>query len=128
MVILFTTAQFVGFIFPDFSTLTTSLLQEQFLQTLREHAVVDFKKYSDENRRIRRIMFTVTNDRGSSHHNLLINSYHSGSAVEQAVVTHSVPDTMMTERSLFEKNEGTIIPLTQLKVALVNRSMTSAVI
>ena len=103
-------------------------MQEQFFQTLREHAVVDFKKYSDENRRIRRIMFTVTNDRGSSHHNLLINSYHSGSAVEQTVVTHSVPDTMVTERSLFEKNEETIIPLTQLKVALVNRSMTSAVV
>ena len=34
----------------------------------------------------------------------------------------------MTERSLFEKNEETIIPLTQLKVALVNRSMTSAVV
>ena len=58
--------QLGGFIFSDISTITTSLLLKQFLQTLREHAVVSFKKNSDENRRIRRIMSTVNNDRGSS--------------------------------------------------------------
>ena len=44
--------QIDGYVFPDISTLTTSLLQEESLQTLCEHSVVAFKKVSDENRRL----------------------------------------------------------------------------
>ena len=43
-------------IFPDISKLITSLLQEQYLQTLKEHAIVAYNKLADESRRIRRIM------------------------------------------------------------------------
>ena len=56
--------QLGGYIFPDISKLTTSLLQEQSLQSLREHAVVAYKKLTDESRRIRRIMSTMSSDRG----------------------------------------------------------------
>ena len=48
--------QLGGYVFPDISTLTTSLLQKQALHTLREIAVVSFKKLSDETQRIGRIM------------------------------------------------------------------------
>ena len=51
-------------------------------------------------------MFIVTNDRGSSHNNLLVNSYHSGSAAEQTIVTDSIPDAMVTEQYLITKGGG----------------------
>ena len=44
--------QIGGYVFPDISTLTTSLLQEESLQTLREYSVVVFKTVSDENCRL----------------------------------------------------------------------------
>ena len=49
------TVQHGGHIFPDISKLTTSLLQEQSLQQLREHAVATYKTLIDKSRRIRRI-------------------------------------------------------------------------
>ena len=100
----------LGLRFPDISTLTTSLLQEKSLQTLRKHGVVAFKTLSDENCRIRRIIFIVTNDRGSSHNNLLGNSYHSGFAAEQTIVTDSIPDAMVTEQYLVTKGGGENYP------------------
>ena len=77
--------------FPNISKLTTSLLQEQSLQTLREHAVVVYKILSDESRHIRRIMSIMSTDR--VHNNTLVQSYHSGSSVEQTIVAHSNPET-----------------------------------
>ena len=65
-----------------------------------------FQKLSNESRRIRRIMSTVNNDRRSPHHNLLVNFHHSGYAAEQTIAMYSVPDAMVTERPLFEKNDG----------------------
>ena len=57
------------YVSPDISTLTTSLLQEQALQILREIAVVSFKKLSDETRRIRRIMSQdVALNNSTQHH------------------------------------------------------------
>ena len=38
------------YMFPDISKLTTSLLQEQYLQQLREHVVVTYKTLIDESR------------------------------------------------------------------------------
>ena len=64
--------QLGGYIFPDISKLTTSLLQEQSLQILREHTVVAFETLTDENRRIRRIMSKMTIGRCSSHNNVLV--------------------------------------------------------
>ena len=74
--------QLGGYMFPDISKLTTSLLQKQSLQTLLEHTVVAFKKISNENRRIRKIMSTMNTDRGSSTNTSFVQSHHSGSSAE----------------------------------------------
>ena len=55
-------------------------------------------------------MSIVTNDRGSSHHNLLVNSHHSETATEQTIVTHSVPNAVVTEHPLVKKNDGQSYP------------------
>ena len=73
-------------------------------------------------------MSTVTNDRRSPHHNLLVNFHHSGYAAEQTIAMYSVPDAMVTERPLFEKMTEKFIPLTQLIVTLVSGLMTSTVV
>ena len=65
-----------GYILPDLSRLSTSLLQEQVLQILREHAVIAFKFLTEEKRRIRRIMTAFNNKRGSSR-NLLVESHQT---------------------------------------------------
>ena len=68
--------------FPDISTLTTSLLQEQALQKLREIAVVSFKQLLDETRRIRRIMSqNAALNHSTQHHLNTNNNTHSGSPV-----------------------------------------------
>ena len=87
--------QLGGYIFPDFSKLTTSLLQEQSLQQLREHAVVSYKTLIDESRRIRRIMSTMNTDR--VHNNTVVQSHHSGSSVEQTIIAHSNPEAKVNE-------------------------------
>ena len=71
--------QLGGYFFPDISTLTTSLLQEQALQALREVAVVPFKMLSDETRRIRRIMNQNVASNNSTNHHLASNNNTSGS-------------------------------------------------
>lgn len=73
-------------------------------------------------------MSIVTNDRGSSHHNLLVNSHHSETATEQTIVTHSVPNAVVTEHPLVKKMMEKVIPLTQLMVTLGSGSMASAVV
>ena len=50
-------------VFPDISTLTTPLSQEQVLQTLREHDVVFFKAPFHDNRRIRKRMSSLNTER-----------------------------------------------------------------
>ena len=90
--------QLGGYIFPDISKLTTSLLQEQSLQQLREHAVVAYKILIDESRRIRRIMSTMNTDR--VYNNAVVQSHHSGSSVEQTIIAHSNPEAKVNERPL----------------------------
>ena len=79
--------------FPNISPLTTSLLQEQALYTLREHAVISFKTLSDENRRIRRIMIQ----------NTALNN-QSGSVAEQTIVQHANLEAKINERLLTMKD------------------------
>ena len=95
--------QLGGYILPDISKLTTSPLQEQSLQTLREHAVVAFKQLTDEIRRIKRIISTMTTDRGASHNNTLGQSHHSGFSADQTIVTHSNPEAMVNDSPLVIK-------------------------
>ena len=71
--------QLGGYVFPDISTLATSLLQEQALQVLREVAVVSFKMLLDETRRIRRIMNQNVASNNSTNHHLASNNNTSGS-------------------------------------------------
>ena len=99
------TLQLGGRVSTDISTLVTSLLQEQSLQTLREQVVVAFNRLSDENHRIRQIIFTVTNDFGSPYNYLLVTFHHSGSVAKQIIVTHFVPDVMVIERPLVVKRD-----------------------
>ena len=96
--------------FPDISQLTTSLLQEQSLQKLREHAVVAFKTLADETRHIRRIMSTLPTDRISSHNPIFVESHHSSSSTEQTIVAHSNPEAMINDRPLAVKKDGFSYP------------------
>ena len=99
-----------GYIFLDISKLTTSISQEHSLQTLREHAVVAFKKLSDESRRIRKIMSTMNTDRGSSTNTSFVQSHHSGSSAEQTIAAHSNPEAKVDERPLETKKDGKQYP------------------
>ena len=99
--------QLGGYISPDISKLTTSLFQEQSLQTLRER-VVAYKKLTDESRRIRRIMSTMNTNR--VHSNTLVQSHHSSSYAEQTIVAHSNPETKVNERPLVVKKDGHSYP------------------
>ena len=98
------------YIFPDISKLTTSLLQEKILQSLREHAVVAYKKVTDESRRIRRIVSTMNSNRGTSNNNSFVQSHHSGSSAEQTIVAHSNPAAKANERPLVIKKDGKSYP------------------
>ena len=100
------TVQLRGYFYSDISKLTTSLLQERSLQTLREHAVVLLKKLTDENRHIRYIISTMTTDRGSSHNNILVQSHNSSSSAEQIIVTHSNPEAMVNIKPLVIIKDG----------------------
>ena len=71
--------QLGGYVFPDISTLTTLLLQEQALQTLCEIDVVSFKKLSDETRRIRRIMSQNVSSKNSTQYHLVSNNNNNTS-------------------------------------------------
>ena len=114
--------QLGGYIFPDISTLTTSLLQEQALQTLREIAVVSFKKLSDETRRIRRIMSQNVALNNSTQHHLASNNNntsdsptladhnHQGSAAEQTITQHTNTDSKQSDRPLTKRNNGKYYP------------------
>ena len=88
--------QLGGCIFPNISTPTTSLLQEQAIQPLRKYTVISFKKLSDEHRRICRIMT----------HNTTLNN-HSGSVTEKTIVQHANPETEMCVRLLSMKDGNT---------------------
>ena len=68
------------YFFPDISTLTASILQEQALQTLREIAVVSFKKLSDETRRVRHIMSQNVALNNSTQHHLVSNNDNTSSS------------------------------------------------
>ena len=70
--------------YPDLLRLSTSLIQEQVLQILREHAVTAFKLITKENRCIRRIMTSFSNGHDSSQ-NFLVDSYHTSSNTEQNI-------------------------------------------
>ena len=83
-------------------------MQEQSLQTLREHAVVAYKKLTDESRRIRRIMSTMNTNR--VHSNTLVQSHYSGSSAEQTIVAHSNPEAKVNERPLVVKKDGHSYP------------------
>ena len=95
--------------FPDIITLTTSLLQEQVLQKLREIAVVSFKQLSDEARRICRIMSQNVALNNSTQHHLNTNNNthsgspvladhnHQGSAAEQTITQHINPEARQSE-------------------------------
>ena len=114
--------QLGGYIFPDISTLTTSLLQEQALQTLREIAVVSFKKLSDETRRIRRIMSQNVALNNSTQHHLVSNNdntsssptltkpNHQGPAAEQTITQHTNPETKQSDRPLTRRNNEKYYP------------------
>ena len=115
------------YIFPDISKLTTSILQEYSLQTLREHDVVAFKKLSDESRRIRKIMSTMNTDRGSSTNASFVQSHHSGSSAEQTIAAHSNPEAKVDERPLETKKDGKNIHVTLLMATLVVGLMVSMV-
>lgn len=65
-----------GLYLPDASTLATTFVQEQVLQTLREHIVIAFKTWNNECRRIRKLMTTFHNGQGSFQI-LLVASHHS---------------------------------------------------
>ena len=95
-----------GAVFSDTSTLTTSILQEQVLQTLNEHTVISFNTISEENRCICRIMFIFTIDSGSSHNNFLVDAKYSRFSVKQTIVKYSDPDALVTERPLVANNDG----------------------
>ena len=74
------TVQLGGYVFPDISTLTTLLLQEQALQTLREIDVVSFKKLSDETRRICRIMSQNVASNNSTQYHLASNNNNNNTS------------------------------------------------
>ena len=95
--------QLGGYIFPDISKLTTSLLQEQYLQILKEHAVAAYKTLTDESRRIRRIMPTMNTDR--VHNNTIVQFHHSSSSAEHIIVVHSNPETNINGRPLVAKKD-----------------------
>ena len=120
--------QLGGYVLPDISTLTTSLLQEQALQILREIAVVSFKKLSDEIRRIRRIMSQDVALNNSTQHHLASNNNnnnnnnntsgsptlaeynHQGSASEQTITQHTNPEAKKSDRPLTRRNNGKYYP------------------
>ena len=110
--------QLGGYIFPDISTITTSLLQEQALQTLREIAVVSFKKLSDKTWRIRRIMSQNIASNNSTQHHLASNNNNTsdlptlaghnyqGSAAEQTITEYTNPGANQSDRPLTKRNNG----------------------
>ena len=71
--------------------------------------VISLKTISEENHRIRRIVFTFTNDRGYSKKNL-IDAHHCESSTEYTIVKHSDPDALVTERFLVMKNKENYYP------------------
>ena len=105
-----------GFILPDLSRSYTSLLQEQTLQILREHAVTAFKFLTEDKRRILRIMTAFTNERGSSQHMLVISRqaadlHHSGSNAETTMKRYYASnDTLPSSRILVTKSDGITYP------------------
>ena len=114
--------QLGGYIFPDISTITTSLLQEQALQTLREIAVVSFKKLSDKTWRIRRIMSQNIASNNSTQHHLASNNNNTsdlptlaghnyqGSAAEQTITEYTNPGANQSDRPLTKSNNGKFYP------------------
>ena len=78
-------------------------MQEQSLQSLREHAVVAYTKLVDESRRIRRIILTMNTDR--VHNNTLVQSHYSSSSAEQNIVAHSNSEAKVNERPLVNKKD-----------------------
>ena len=72
-------------------------------------------------------MSIVTNDCGSPHPNVLVNSHHSGSAAEKLLL-NTPSRTLWQLNGPYSKNEGKVILLTQLIVTLVGGSMDSTVI
>ena len=97
------------YMFPNISTLTTSLLQEQALQKLREIAVISFKKLSDETWRLHRIMSQNVVLNNSTQHHLdtknnthsglpvLTDHKHQGSVAEQTITQHINPEARQSE-------------------------------
>ena len=120
--------QLGAYISPDISQLTTSLLQEQSLQKLREHTVIVFKTFADETKRIKCIMSTLPTDCISSHNNTFVESHHSSSSVKQTIVTYSNPEAMLHDRPLAVKKLDLVTPRTQLMVTLAVDAMTSEIV
>ena len=55
-------------------------------------------------------MSTMTTDRGSSTNTTLVQSYHSGSSIEQTNVLHSNPEAKVNEKPFVVKKEGHSYP------------------
>ena len=109
------------YILPNLSRLSTSLLQEQALQFLREHVVTAFKWLTEKNRRIHRIMTSCNSGQGSSRNLMIdchdtssntkqhiqrVDSHHSSSNAEQTIQFYSASDTLHTSRPLVTKRDG----------------------
>ena len=77
--------QLGGYVFPDISTLTTSFLQEEALQTLREIAGGYFKKLSDETRCIRRIMSQNFASNNSTQYHLASSNNNNNTSVSPSL-------------------------------------------